>query len=139
MKREISAGGIVFNSEGQVLLVSAGSLRDRSKLHWKFPKGHIEGEETSEQAALREVAEETGIQAEIVTKLGDSKYTYPFKGEKIFKIVVYFIMKLVSGETKPQDGEIDEVRWVEVGEALKMLSFSADKKLLQKAIDIKNG
>jgi mutator protein MutT len=136
MRREISAGGVVFNKDGQVLLVSAGSLRDRSKLHWKFPKGHIEGEETSEEAALREVEEETSIQAEIISKLGDSKYTYILKDEKIFKIVIWFIMKEVSGKPKPQAGEIEEVKWVEAEEALKLLSFSIDKTLLKKALEI---
>src|ERR1044072_7679912 len=103
MKREISAGGVVFNKEGQVLLVSAGSLRDRSTLHWKFPKGHIEGEESSEEAALREVKEETGIDGKILGKLTTSKYTYSMGparnashsdagGEKIFKIVIWFLM-----------------------------------------------
>jgi len=144
MKREISAGGVVFKTvrsqgsgDSQVLLVSAGSLRDRSKLHWKFPKGHIEGEETSEQAALREVEEETGVKAKVTGKLAFSRYTYPFKGEKIFKIVSYFIMEFESGEPKPQVGEIEDVKWFTVDEALKMLSFSADKSLLKKATELR--
>lgn len=140
MKREFSAGGIVFNKSGQVLLVKAGSLRDRSKKHWKFPKGYIVGEESSKEAAIREVEEETGIQAEIVEKVGDSKYIYPNKdGEKIFKAVIYFLMKEVGGNLKPQKGEIEEVGWFEPDEALTMLSFSADKKLLEKALELRNG
>lgn len=139
MKREFSAGGIVFNDNGGVLLVKAGSLRDESKKHWKFPKGHIDGEESSKEAAIREVEEETGIQAEIIDKIGDSKYVYPMNGEKIFKGVIYFLMKEVGGNLVPQKGEIEEAAWFEPDEALKMLSFPADKKLLEKALELRNG
>lgn len=136
MKREFSAGGIVFNKGGQVLLVKAGSLRDESKKHWKFPKGHIDEGESSKDAALREIEEETGIKAQILEKIGESKYVFPFKGEKIFKIVIYFLMKEIGGELKPQEGEIEEVRWVSPEEALKILSFPTDKKLLEKTLSL---
>ncbi len=138
MKRIISAGGIVFDDQGEVLLTKSGSLRDESQKHWKFAKGHIEEGETSEMAALREVEEETGIKAKIIEKLGDSKYTYKYKDQEIFKIVVMFLMEYISGEPVPQVGEIDEVGWYSKEEALNMLSFPADKKLLQKAIDLIN-
>lgn len=136
MKREFSAGGIVFNESGQVLLVMAGSMKDPETKHWKFPKGNIEEGESSKDAALREVKEETGLDCEIIEKIGDSKYVYPMNGVKIFKIVIYFLMKEVSGELKPQEVEIEEVRWVNSEEALKLLSFPADKKLLEKALEM---
>lgn len=136
MKRVISAGGIVFNELNQVLLTKSGSLRDASVLHWKFPKGHIEEGETSEQAALREVEEETGVKAKILVKIGDSKYTFRYKKTQIFKIVVMFLMEYLRGELTPQPGEIDEVEWFDTAEALKILSFSADKTLLKKAIEL---
>jgi 8-oxo-dGTP diphosphatase len=134
MKREFSAGGIVFNSEGQVLLVKAGSLRDESKSHWKFPKGHLDGEESTEEAAIREVKEETGIDAEIKGKIGVSKYTYFLKGEKVFKIVTYYKMSYLNGRTSPQLGEIEEVMWVLPEKAEELLSFPADRKLLEQAL-----
>lgn len=151
MKKEFSAGGIVlrlsldklgiaqdkFSKDNvEVLLIKAGSLRDRSKKHWKFPKGNIDKGESSKDAAIREVKEETGIDSEILQKAGDSKYIYSLNGEKIFKIVIYFLMEYVGGDLKPQEGEIEEVGWFEPDEVLKMLSFSADKKLLEKALEI---
>lgn len=135
MKRVISAGGIVFNKEKQVLLTKAGSLRDETKEHWKFPKGHIEVGESSQDAALREVGEETGIKAKVLGKIGESKYTFTYKEEKIFKIVVVFLMEYISGKPSPQVGEITEVKWVFPEEALKILSFSIDKALLKKAME----
>jgi 8-oxo-dGTP diphosphatase len=137
MKRIFSAGGIVFNNVGQVLLTKAGSLRDESKKHWAFPKGHIDPGETSTEAALREVKEETGVEAKIISKVGDSKYTFAYNGEKIFKVASYFLMEYISGELIPQIGEIEEVDWVSTEEALKILSFSADKDLLKKALELR--
>ena len=136
MKRVFSTGGIVFNNKGQILLIKSISLRDEKILHWKFPKGHLEDKESMQDGALREVEEETGIKAKIISKVGDSKYTLTYKNEKFFKIVSFFLMEYVSGNLKPQVGEIEEVKWFSPEEALKILSFSADKKLLEKAVDI---
>lgn len=82
MKREFSAGGIVFNNQGQVLVTQHSSNK-----HWSFPKGHIEKGQSSKEAALREVKEEVGIEAEIIGKVGQSSYVFQNKGEKIFKDV----------------------------------------------------
>ncbi len=151
MKRVISAGGIVFK-DGQVLSTKTPSMRDLSKKHWGFPKGHVEEGEKSEVAALREVEEETGVKARVIKKIGDTKYTFlykqrlktspkgsVYKDQKIFKIVIWFLMEYESGNLSPQPGEIEEVRWFTPEEALVNLSFPQDKKLLQKALEIKNG
>ncbi len=134
MKREFSAGGIVFNSEGKVLITQHSQNK-----HWSFPKGLIDPGQTTKEAALREVKEEGGIEAEIVEKVGDSKYVYTFQGEKIFKVVVYFLMKYISGDPKDHDWEVEEALWLDPEEALNQLSFSQDKVLLKKALEIKNG
>ncbi|MBI3290155.1 NUDIX hydrolase [Candidatus Microgenomates bacterium] len=134
--REFSSGGIVLNKNGQVLITSASSLRDRSKLHWKFPKGHVDLGESTKDAAIREVQEETGVKAKIIDKVGDSRYVFQMQGERIFKIVTYFLMQYEGGRMIPQEGEIEEVRWVKPEEALKMLSFSPDRKLLKIALEM---
>lgn len=134
MIREFSAGGIVFNKDGKVLLISNAALRDPKKAYWGFPKGHIEKQEKSEQAALREVEEETGIKSEIIKKLGDSSYVYTRDGEKVFKLVVMFLMKYVSGEIKHQPEELLDAKWVRVEEALEKLSFKKDREFLEKGI-----
>ncbi len=131
MKREFSAGGIVFNSKGQVLVTQHSQNK-----HWSFPKGLIDPGQTSEQAALREVREEGGVEAEIVDKIGYNKYVYTLNGEKIFKVVTYFLMKYKSGNPKDHDFEVEEAGWYGIDEAIKQLTFSQDRELLKKALKI---
>lgn len=131
MKREFSAGGIVFNSKGQVLLTKHSQNK-----HWSFPKGLIDPGQTSKEAALREVKEEGGVKAEIVDKAGYSKYVYTYKGEKIFKVVTYFLMQYISGDPKNHDWEVEEAGWYEPEAALEQLTFSQDKTLLKKALEL---
>ena len=131
MKREFSAGGIVFNDKGQVLVTQHSQNK-----HWSFPKGLIDHGQTTEEAALREVREEGGIKAEIISKVGYSKYVYTFKKEKIFKVVTYFLMKYLSGDIANHDWEVEESGWYEPEEALKQLTFSQDRELLKKALEM---
>lgn len=128
-KREFSAGGIVFNKKSQVLLT-----KHSQNHHWSFPKGLIDPGQTSQQAAVREVREEGGVEAEILGKVGYSKYVYTLNGEKIFKVVTYFLMKYVSGDPKDHDWEVEEAGWFSPDEALKQLTFSQDRELLKKAL-----
>lgn len=145
MKREFSAGGIVLRQaqdkfskkSWEVLLIKNAALRDPKKAYWGFPKGHIDKGEKSSDAALREIKEETGIEAEIVKKLGDSQYVFTRSGEKVFKVVVYYLLKYISGEIKPQDLEVLEVKWFDPEEALELLSFKKDREFLQKALKTK--
>lgn len=134
--REFSAGGIVFDSRGQVLLVQSSSIKNPKINYWGFPKGHIDPGEKSTDAAIREVFEETGIKAEVVEKIGDSRYVYARDGQKIFKVVVIFRMKYKSGDPTPQESEILDVKWFDPEEALKILSFSHDLELLKLALEM---
>ncbi len=138
MKREFSAGGVVFNNEGEVLLIQNSSMREARTMYWGFPKGHIEDKESSKEAALREVSEETEVEVEIVDKVGDSKYVFGKGENRIFKIVIIYLMKYTGGELKHQSSELLDAKWVEPKEAMKMLSFQNDKKLLKDAITLKN-
>lgn len=132
MKREFSAGGIVFNDKGQVLVTQHSQNK-----HWSFPKGLLDHpEQTTEQSALREVKEEGGIEAQILGKVGHSKYIYTLNGEKIFKIVTYFLMKYLSGDPKDHDWEVEQADWYKPEDALKQLTFSQDKTLLKKALEM---
>ncbi|MBI2021908.1 NUDIX hydrolase [Candidatus Daviesbacteria bacterium] len=136
MKREFSAGGIVFNNKGQVLLIHNAALRDPNKSYWGFPKGHIDQGESSKDAATREIKEETGIEAEIVQKIDDNKYIFSSNNEKIFKVVILYLMRYISGKIRYQKEELLDAGWFNFEEALAKLSFSNDKKLLQKAIEM---
>ncbi len=130
MKREFSAGGIVFNNKGQVLVTQHSQNK-----HWSFPKGLIDPGQTSEQAALREVREEGGVVAEIIDKVGYSKYVYTLNGEKIFKVVTYYLMKYISGDIKDHDWEVSDIGWFVPDDALKQLTFPHDKDLLRLAME----
>lgn len=130
MKREISAGGIVWNRKTDKILL----IRD-SYGRWALPKGVIEKGETSEQAAVREVQEETGLKnLKIIEKLGEIKYYYQLKGEKIFKIVIFFLMETEDIELK-HEWEIKEAQWFEPQEALGKIEYKNSKSLLSKAIE----
>lgn len=134
MKREFSAGGLVFNKQGQILVI-----QPTGHDYWMFPKGHLDEGETTKEAALREVQEETGAEAEIVEKIGDTKYVYTWEGEKRFKVVTWFLMNYISGDITKHSWETSDVRWVEPEKALGMLSFAGDKGLLKQALEKKNG
>lgn len=149
MKREFSAGGIVLRLPFDKLRVAQDKfLKNRVEVlvtqhsqnhHWSFPKG-LTGdhpEQTLEESALREVREEGGIEAKIIGKVGYSKYTYTLNGEKIFKIVTYFLMQYVSGDIKDHDWEVSDIGWFAPEDALKRLSFSQDKELLKRALELK--
>ena len=131
MQREFSAGGIVLNNKSQVLLTKHSQNK-----HWSFPKGLIDPGQTPPEAAVREVREEGGVEAEILDKVGYNKYVYTLNGEKIFKVVTYFLMKYVSGDPKDHDWEVEEAGWYTPEDALKQLTFSQDKALLKKALEI---
>lgn len=137
MKRQFSAGGVVFNKDGQVLLIKNSSMQGKMIDYWGFPKGHVEEGESSEETALREIKEETGIKAKIISKLGDSKYSFTWGEEKIFKVVTIYLMEYLSGDPQDHDWEVSEAKWFDPKEALKILNFFQDKTLLRKALELK--
>ncbi|MEM7813462.1 MAG: NUDIX domain-containing protein [Candidatus Aenigmatarchaeota archaeon] len=136
IKREFSAGGVVFHRTGGALRILL--IKD-SYGRWALPKGHIGDTikgETSEQAALRECSEETGIpisDLKIVGKLGDIKYFYQLKGERRFKIVRFFLIESASSRLKPQ-WEVQAAEWLEPDEALERIGYENTKSILKSAI-----
>jgi 8-oxo-dGTP diphosphatase len=135
MKNEFSSGGIVYK-EDQFLLVENSRMKNPEEKWWGFPKGHLEEGESTEQAAVREVEEETGIKAEIIQKIGQSKYNLTKNGENIFKVVTIYLMRFISGDLTPQIAEVSNVIWLPYEEALKKLSYPKDKDLLRKAKEL---
>lgn len=121
--REESAGGIVFRrtqSTWEILLI-----QDRYG-YWTFPKGKKEPNETDEQTALREIEEETQMKGNIIKKLDTTNYLYrhPVHGTKIQKTVTYFLVQATGGTIKPQEEEIDDVKWVTLKQADQLLAQS---------------
>jgi 8-oxo-dGTP diphosphatase len=99
-----------------------------------LPKGHREGDETPEQAARREVAEETGVQADLVDELGDVTYTYERRGRLVEKVVRFYLFEYRSGDIADHDHEIEEARWVPLREAARELSYPGEREMVERAL-----
>lgn len=132
---QVSAGGAAFRKNGagfEVALISA-----KPRLRWQLPKGTVDAGESEEQAALREVREEAGIETELLGKIETVEYWYfgYQNGERVrfHKFVHFFLMKYLSGDCGDHDHEVAEARWVKIDEAIKMLAFKSEKAVVEKA------
>jgi 8-oxo-dGTP pyrophosphatase MutT (NUDIX family) len=99
-----------------------------------LPKGHLDGDETPVQAARREVAEETGVSAELVEELGDVEYRYDRRGRPIAKTVRFFLFDYVSGSVEDHDHEIEEARWMPLEQAARELTYDGEREIVQRAL-----
>lgn len=133
MEADVSAGGVVIREERgrrSVLLIA-----DR----WGFmapPKGHLETGETSEEAAVREVQEETGVRAIVKLELGPMRYRFPGRdGRPIHKTVRYFLMEPVGGSLRPQPGETLGAQWVTEHELPGIKTYSGTLLFLERAME----
>jgi len=136
---EVSAGGLVIDSSGtQGLLIGRIDHKDATgkRLLWSLPKGHIEAGETPEQAAIREVAEETGITSSITKSLGVIDFWFMAGGQRIHKTVHHFLFAEVSGELTPQVSEVDEVAWFPLIEIVDRLAYPDEKKLIARSAEL---
>jgi 8-oxo-dGTP pyrophosphatase MutT (NUDIX family) len=136
---EISAGGLVIDSTGtKGLLIGRRDLKDQSRerLLWSLPKGHIEEGETPEQAAVREVQEETGIESEIAKELGVINFWFMAGGNRIHKTVHHYLFKETGGKLAPQLTEVDDVGWFPLNEIVELLAYPDEKKLIAKSGDL---
>lgn len=134
-KEKLTAGGVVIETTGdrpvKVLLVHRPRYHD-----WSFPKGGVAEGESVEDAALREVLEETGLWCRIKRKLAVARYRYRTRRGAIRpKVVHYFLMEPVSGQIKTDGVEVDRADWFDAPEAERQLSYDRDKELLAKVID----
>jgi len=148
MPREISAGGIVLRAISgtwQVALIEprrdeSSQPRKRSRAVLALPKGLVDPGEKPAATAVREVREETGIVAEIVTKLADIKYVYVRTwgdGERVFKIVSFYLLRYISGEiddvTAEMRIEVKRALWIPLTDAASQLAYSNERKVLEQA------
>jgi 8-oxo-dGTP pyrophosphatase MutT (NUDIX family) len=122
---------LVVNRAGPVPQAALiGRLDRRGRLLWSLPKGHLEVGESPEEAAIREVQEETGIRGRVVTKLGVIDFWFVADSHRVHKTVHHFLLEAVSGELSDADVEVDEVAWVPLGDLPGRLAYDTERKLL---------
>lgn len=130
---EVSAGGLVVDTTGKLgLLIGRRDQKDTSgkRILWSLPKGHIEEGETPEEAALREVHEETGIESIIEKSLGVIDFWFMAGGKRIHKTVHHYLFRESGGFLAPQETEVDEVAWFPLSEIVERLAYPDEKKLI---------
>jgi 8-oxo-dGTP pyrophosphatase MutT (NUDIX family) len=133
--RELSAGGVVVRDGRIVVIVPTRRASDGSRV-LALPKGHIDPGEDALQAATREVREETGIVGEPVRELGEARYWYRRDGQTIPKSVTFFLFSYVEGDTADHDDEVEEARWIALGDAQSKLSHAAEREMVARAAEL---
>jgi 8-oxo-dGTP diphosphatase len=136
--QEISAGGVVVRGERSledaqiVAIVPTRRAPDGSRVVG-LPKGHVDEGETALTAAEREVREETGIVVEPLHELGEARYWYRRDGRTIAKSVSFFLFSYVEGDTADHDDEVEEVRWIGLGQAQTELTHAGEREMVARA------
>jgi 8-oxo-dGTP pyrophosphatase MutT (NUDIX family) len=135
--REVSAGGVLYRrGDDGIEVVLASRRTRRGQLAWGLAKGGIETGESKEDAAIREVREETGLTAEIEADLGDTKYIYVWDDIRIRKTVHFFLMRHTGGNVEDRDDEMEEIRWFPLDRAIKRAAYRGERDMLLKASEL---
>jgi 8-oxo-dGTP pyrophosphatase MutT (NUDIX family) len=142
MRREFSAGGVVvrrIRGAWHLAAIRPGGKTDV----WALPKGLVGKGESPADTALREVEEETGVRGRLVEKLGDVRYVYTWKGERVFKVVSFFLVRYSSGRlgdiTDEFRHEVAETRWLKLEDAPRLLAYRGEKEMAAKALQLTDG
>jgi 8-oxo-dGTP pyrophosphatase MutT (NUDIX family) len=130
---EFSAGGVVVRGGDVVVIVPVKRSADGRRV-LGLPKGHLDGDETPEEAARREVTEETGVQADLIEELGDVFYRYERKGRSVVKVVRFYRFAYRSGDVADHDHEIEEARWIPLGQAARELTYPGEREMVERAL-----
>jgi 8-oxo-dGTP pyrophosphatase MutT (NUDIX family) len=139
VRREFSAGGVVVRRLRGGWRLAA--IRPGGKENvWALPKGLIGRGESAAETALREVQEETGVEAKLVEKLGDVRYVYTWKGERVFKVVSFFLFRYRAGRLgdlpEAYRHEVAETAWLPLEEAPRLLSYKGEREMAERALQI---
>jgi 8-oxo-dGTP pyrophosphatase MutT (NUDIX family) len=130
---EFSAGGVVVRGEEMIAIVPVKRSADGGRV-LGLPKGHPDGDETPEQAAVREIAEETGVTARLIELLGDVEYRYERKGRRVHKVVRFFLFEYERGDLGDHDHEIEEAEWLPLADAATRLTYEGEREMVRRAI-----
>jgi 8-oxo-dGTP pyrophosphatase MutT (NUDIX family) len=137
---EFSAGGVLVRRLRGEWVLAAIRPAGRPEGLWVLPKGQLDEGESSEAAALREVGEETGARGRTIAKLGDTRYWFSWEGERIFKVVTFFLVRYESGKLGdiPEQfrHEVADVRWLPLREAPALLAYRGEREMAERAIAV---
>jgi 8-oxo-dGTP pyrophosphatase MutT (NUDIX family) len=138
MRREFSAGGVLVRRLRGRWHVAAIRPAGKAEGTWALPKGLIDPGEPPEKTALREVAEETGASGRLVGKLGDIRYTYTWEGERVFKVVSFYLLRYGRGrlgDIQPEHAhEVADVRWLPLDDAPRLLAYGGEREMAERAL-----
>jgi 8-oxo-dGTP pyrophosphatase MutT (NUDIX family) len=140
MRREFSAGAVLVRRLRGETMVAAIRPGGKPEGVWALPKGQIDAGETGEQTALREAAEETGARGRSLGKLGDVRYWFVWEGERVFKVVSFFLVRYTGGSLgdvpESHRHEVAEVRWLPLAEAPRLLAYRGERQMAEKALSV---
>jgi 8-oxo-dGTP pyrophosphatase MutT (NUDIX family) len=129
--REFSAGGVVVRRFRGRVFAAIVHVREGVVA---LPKGHPDEGESAAEAAAREVREETGVEGRLVEKLGDIRYWYSREGERVLKIVSFFLFRYRSGSVRNHDHEVESAAWMPLDEATERLSYKGERDMAATAL-----
>jgi 8-oxo-dGTP pyrophosphatase MutT (NUDIX family) len=138
VRREFSAGGVLVRRLKGDWVMAAIRPAGKDPGVWALPKGIIGDGEKPDETALREVAEETGVEGRLVGKLGDIRYVYTWAGERVFKVVSFYLLRYSKGrlgDLPPATAhEVAEARWLPLEEAPRLLAYKGEREMVEKAL-----
>ena len=134
MPSEFSAGGVVVNDAREVIVIVPTRRAANGSKVLALPKGHPDGAESPVEAALREVREETGVDAQPIESLGEVRYWYQRGGRRISKAVEFFLLRYLDGDVADHDHEVEDARWVPLVEAAETLTYAGEREMVDRAL-----
>ena len=139
MRRQFSAGGVLVRRLNGRWMMAAIRPAGKKPGTWALPKGRIDEGERCEETALREVAEETGAHGHSLGKLGDVRYWFNWEGERVFKVVSFFLVRYEGGRlgdvAEAFRHEVADVRWLPLAEAPRLLAYGGERDMARKALE----